>query len=163
MEAILTFLIVSVANSLALPASCPLISDSLSFTSTLANRQVRIEICNFGGLFQFSSEADVDEVIAAALLDIFHHGEDEMMSKVAYRAGPGGGKGVLLKLEPLHQGAVDMTWGMWRSALADIMGYYDREGKVPIDFSVTFVTGSSALLIGGGSLVHDLWREGEKV
>ena len=37
MEAIIAFLVVSVAHSLALPAVCPLISDSFSFTSALAN------------------------------------------------------------------------------------------------------------------------------
>ena len=37
MQAIVAVLVVSIAHSLALPAACPLISDSLSFTSALAN------------------------------------------------------------------------------------------------------------------------------
>ena len=124
--------------------------------------QVRTEICNFGSLFPFSSEADVNEVIAAATLDILRHQDGESMPKVAYRAGPSGGRGVLLRLEPLHQRAVDMTWGMWRSALDDIMGYFDIEGKVPIDFFITYSMVPSALLIGGGSLLHDLRGEGDE-
>ena len=137
---------------------------SANFTASGLYRrgQVQTEICDFGGLIHFDTEADVNKVIAAATLDIIHHSDGEMMSKVAYRAGPSGGKGVLLKLEPFHQQAANMTWGMWRSALADITGYYDREGLKPIDFYVTLLTGQTMLMIGAGSLVHDLWHEGDK-
>ena len=103
----------------------------------------------------------MDEVIAAATLDTLHHDENESMPKVAYHAGPGGGQGVILTLEPLR-GTVDLTWGMWLSVLVDITKYYRREGKMPIDFYVTYITESRALLIAGGSLVHDLWGEGDE-
>lgn len=137
---------------------------SVDFTASdsYGDREVQTEICDFGGLFHFDTEADVDEVIAAATLDILHHSDGEMMSKLAYHAGPGGGGGVVLKLEPFHQRAADMTWGMWRSALVEITKYYDKEGTTPIDFYVTLLTGQTKLLIGGGSLVHDLWHEGDQ-
>ena len=122
---------------------------------------IRTQICSFGSLFNFSSDADVDEVIFAATLDILHHIEDESVPRVAYHAGPGGGQGVVLKLEPID-GAVNLTWGMWRSALMDIMDYYAREGKVPIDFYINYLIELRAILIGGGSLVHDLWYEGDE-
>ena len=83
------------------------------------------------------------------------------MRKVAYHAGPGGGQGVILKLDPLP-GRVGLTWGMWLTVLAEISKYYDREGKMPIDFFIHNVIESRALLIAGGSLVHDLWGEGDE-
>ena len=137
---------------------------SVNFTASglYGGGQVHTEICDFGGLFHFDTKADVDEVIAAATLDILHHSDGEMMSKLAYHGGPGGGAGVVLKLEPFHKQAADMTWGMWRSALGDITKYYDKEGLTPIDFYMTLLTGETKLLIGGGSLVHDLWQEGDK-
>ena len=137
---------------------------SANFTASGLYERGRIqtEIRDFGGLFHFETEADVNEVIAAATLDILRHGDGDMMSKVAYHAGPGGGAGVVLKLEPFHQRAAGMTWGMWRSALVDIEEYYDREGLTPIDFYVTLLTGQTTLMIGGGSLVHNLWHEGDK-
>ena len=137
---------------------------SANFTAAglYGGEQVQTEICDFGGLFHFDTEADVDEVIAAATLDILHHSDGEMMSKLAYHAGPSGGEGVVLKLEPFHQRAADMTWGMWRSALVDITKYYDKEGFTPIDFYVTLLTGKTKLLIGDRSLVHDLCQEGDK-
>ena len=138
---------------------------TLSAESTASNLyapgNIRTQICSFGSLFNFSIEADVDEVIFTATLDIFNHAEDEAMPKVAYRAGPGGGQGVVLELEPL-QGLVDLTWGMWRSALMDITNYYAREGKVPIDFYINYLVGLRAISIGSGSLVHDLWGEGDE-
>lgn len=185
----MTILVVFVAHSLALPASCPLISDSLSFTSKLANLtlpvnvtslvnttklsavstasdlyepgEIRTEICNFGS-FSFGT-SDVDKAINAAILDISHHVGNESMPRVAYYVGQGGGLGVVLKLEPI-QGAVSLTWGMWRSALMDITNYYEREGKVPIEFNILYITESTALevralLIGGGSLMHDFWGD----
>ncbi len=141
-------------------------NQNLSANSTAsglyAPGQVRTEIFNFGSLFHFSSEADVNAVIAAATLEILRHGDGELMSKVAYQSGPGGGRGVILKLEPVHQRAANMTWEMWDSALMDITGYYDREGKVPIDFYVLFSEGPTSVTIGWGCLVHDLWREGDE-
>ena len=136
---------------------------SANFTASgvYAPEQIRTEICNFGSLFQFSSEEDVDEVIAAANIDTLHHAENETMPKVAYHAGPGGGQGVILKLEPLPE-TVSLTWGMWHSVLAEITKYYDREGKMPIDFLITYIIESGALLIGAGSLVHDLWGKGDE-
>ena len=119
---------------------------------------IRTQICSFGSLFNFSIEADVDEVIFTATLDILNHTEDETMPTVVYRAGPGGGQGVVLKLEPLP-GVRNLTWGMWRSALLDITNYYGREGKVPIDFFIHYLIDLRGILIGYGSLVHDLWGE----
>ena len=139
-----------------------ILSANSTASGLYAPGQVRTKIWNFGSLFQFSNVADVNEVIAAATLDILRHGDGETMSELAYRAGPGGGRGVLLRLEPLHQEAVNMTWGMWRSALGDITGYYDKVGKVPIDFSITYSIGLRDLLIGDGSLVHDLCGGGDE-
>lgn len=124
--------------------------------------QVQTEIYNFGGLFHFDSKADVEAAIAAATLDVLCHSDGEVMPEVAYHAGPGGGKGVVLKLEPIHRRTADMTWGMWGSVLMEITKYFDREGLTPIDFSVRLVTEQTRLLIGDGSFVHDLWQEGDK-
>lgn len=123
--------------------------------------EIRTEICNFGS-FSFGT-SDVDKAINAAILDISHHVGNESMPRVAYYVGQGGGLGVVLKLEPI-QGAVSLTWGMWRSALMDITNYYEREGKVPIEFNILYITESTALevralLIGGGSLMHDFWGD----
>ena len=135
------------------------LSANLTASGLYGGGQVQTEICEFGGLFPFDTEADVNEVIAAAALEIIRHGDGEMMPKVAYHAG---GNGVVLKLEPVQQRTADMTWGMWRSALKAITEYYRSKGMTPIDFFVTLLTGETKLLIGGGSLVYDLWQEGDK-
>ena len=137
---------------------------SANFTASgpYGGGQIQVEIYNFGGLFHFDRKADVDAVIAAAMVDILHHIDGEIMPEVAYHAGPGGGRDVVLKLEPFHQRTADITWGMWRSVLVEITKYFDKEGPTPIDFNVRFVTEQTTSLIGSGNLVHDLWREGDK-